>query len=39
MTGIILVKTNQTVLIGIFSHNLPLGNASNIDEKLGDYLR
>eukprot|EP01132_Coremiostelium_polycephalum_P001950 gene1950-2386_t len=37
-TGVILVKTNQTIIVGFYNEKQQPGNASNVTEKLADYL-
>lgn len=37
--GAICVKTSSAIIIGIYDDKLQPGNAANIVEKLGDYLR
>ncbi|KAN0025480.1 hypothetical protein ACTFIU_003741 [Dictyostelium citrinum] len=37
--GVVLVKTNQTILVAVYNSNLQPGAAANACEALGDYLR
>jgi len=37
--GIVMVKTGQAIVIGVYNDKLQPGNAANVAEKLGDYLR
>lgn len=37
-TGVMLVKTGQTILLGYYDATQQPGNAANAVEKLGDYL-
>ncbi|OIR57783.1 MAG: profilin [Amphiamblys sp. WSBS2006] len=36
--GCICVRTNQTVLIGLYGDGMPAGNAAKTVEELGDYF-
>jgi len=36
--GVITVKTTQCIIIGVYNETLQPGNATNIVEKLADYL-
>ena len=36
--GIVLVKTGKAILVGIYGEGLQPGNATNVVEKLADYL-
>jgi len=36
--GIVLVKTNQCILVGVYDEKLQPGAAANVVEKVGDYL-
>jgi len=36
--GVVIVKTTQTVLIGVYDEKLQPGNAATVVEKLADYL-
>lgn len=37
-TGFCAVKTNQSVLIGLYDESIQPGQCANTVEKLGDYL-
>ncbi|EFA83938.1 profilin I [Heterostelium album PN500] len=37
-TGIVCVKTNQSIVVGYYNEMQQPGNAANVVEKLGDYL-
>ena len=37
-TGVVLVKTAQTILIATYNETQQPGNAANVVEKLADYL-
>jgi len=37
--GVVMVKTGQAIVIGVYNDKLQPGNAANVAEKLGDYLR
>jgi len=37
-TGLILVKTQQCILVSVYSEQQQPGNAATVVEKLGDYL-
>jgi profilin len=37
-TGVVLVKTGQTILIGVYDERMQPGNAAATVEKLADYL-
>jgi profilin len=37
-TGVVIVKTPQTILIGVYNENMQPRNAANTVEKLADYL-
>ncbi len=37
-TGVILVKTSQTIIISVYDEKVQPGNAANVVEKLADYL-
>jgi len=36
--GVVVVKTNQAVLIGLYNENIQPGQCANAVEKLADYL-
>jgi len=37
-TGVIMVKTNQAILVAVYNEQQQPGNAANVVEKLADYL-
>jgi Profilin len=37
--GVVVVKTGQAIIVGVYNDKQQPGNAANVVEKLGDYLR